>query len=104
MQDLEHKIDISLKQQPEYCRLDNLSKDVWHRIRSARGSKHYGFSIPVGFKMTVFALSLLAFIALSQVSFQEGRYQADIFDLRFFSYQSIPSVNLASVNTYEFRP
>jgi len=104
MKDMEHKIDRALKQQPEYLRLDKLSNDVWHRIRAARGLKYNSFTIPVGFKMSAIALSLLAFIALSQVSFQDGQYQADIFDLRFFSYQSITLVNLASVDTYEFTP
>ncbi len=104
MKDIAHKIDRALKHQPEYCRLDNLSNDVWQRIRAVRELKHNSFTIPVGFKMSAIALSLLAFIALSQVSFQDGQYQADIFDLRFFSYQSITVVNLASVDTYEFTP
>lgn len=104
MKNLRHTIDSALRNKPDYGRLDNLSEDVWKRIRASRKEKQGGLVIPTGFKVATLVLSLLAFVALSQVSFRTGRYQADLFDLRYFSYQSEPTLNLALVDTNEFRP
>ncbi len=102
MTEMEQNIDSALKQQPDYSRLEDLSVDVWRRIRTARVSHLKGVTIPFGLKVSAFALCLLAFVAISQVTFHSNQNHPDIFDLRFFSHQSIPSLNLASVNTYEY--
>ncbi|WP_419176266.1 hypothetical protein [Desulfosediminicola sp.] len=104
MDNIRRKIDSSLRKHPDYRRLENLSGDVWERVRSARKEDKTGFVIPLGFKVATLGLSLLAFVALSQVLLQANQYQSDIFDLRYFSYQSAPSLNLASVQTWEFTP
>lgn len=100
----EHKIDKALQQQPNYSQLDNLSEDVWRKIRSTRKDTPGGFVMPVSFKIATLGLSLLAVFAFAQVLSQNTPGQSDLFDLRYFSYQSTPTLNLASVETYKFTP
>lgn len=104
MLDMKQKIDRALEEQPDYRRLDNLSSDVWKSVRERRESGRSNFYIPMSFRLCTLALCLIAMLAISQVSFQPDHTQADLFDLRYFSYQSAPSLNFASVNTYEFTP
>ncbi len=104
MKNLERKIDLSFKLQPNYTRLDNLPRDVWAKVRERRMEEPVGFAMPFSLKLGTLVLSVVAVIALSQVSFKQEPFQADFFDLRYFSYQAAPSLNIASVNTYEFAP
>lgn len=104
MMDERQKIERALEQHPDYSRLDDLSADVWKRVRENRMSESGGLHFPVGFKMGTVALCLIAVLAVSQVLFQRDGFKADLFDLRFFSHQADPSLNFASVNTYEFTP
>lgn len=104
MNELENKIDKALKQEPNYNRLNTLSYDVKRRIRDSEQVQYSNYTIPSVLKLGTLMLSVLAFVAIAQISFQPDFHQADIFDLRFFSHQSIPSLNLASVNTYEYLP
>lgn len=97
-------IDRTLEEQPDYSRLDNLPHDVWKTIRKSRELKRNDVRLPLSFKFTTVVLSLLVFLALSQLSFQPDRYQADIFDLRYFSHESTPSLNIASVSSYGYTP
>lgn len=104
MSDMKHIIDRALKQHPDYSRLDGLSADVWESVRKSRKLERNSFHIPMGLQLGTIALCLIAILAVVQVSFQPDYLQADLFDLRFFSYESAPSLNFASVNTYEFTP
>lgn len=103
MADINKKLTQAL-QPPDYRRLVHLGNDVWDRIDDKGVKAKIDFAIPFGLKASALALVVVAFIALSQVSFTGGGYQADLFDLRYFSYQEIPSVNLAAVNTYKLAP
>lgn len=104
MKDIQQKIDDALGQNPDYGKLDNLSADVWMRVRNKQKQSGSSSFIPLSLKVATVSLCLLAMLAVSQVRFQQGNVQADLFDLRFFSYQSTPSLNFASVNTYELVP
>ena len=104
MNEIENKIDKALKQEPDYSRLNTLSRDVRGRVRDIKQLKYSNYTIPPILKFGTLMLSMLAFVAIAQISLQPDSNQADIFDLRFFSHQSIPSLNLASVNTYEYLP
>lgn len=104
MNEIEQKIDIALKQEPDYSRLQTLPHDVRSRVRGIKKMKYSNYTTPLILKFGTLMLSVLAFAAIAQVSFQTDSNQSDIFDLRFFSHQSIPSINLASVNTYEYSP
>ena len=95
-------IDKALNEPPDYRRLTPLAMDIHRRIEANCGGEVIAWQLPPGFRIGTVALSLLALLAFSQVSFQSRAFQADIFDLRFFSYQAAPSLNFASVNTYEF--
>lgn len=104
MQNINRKIDNALQQQPDYTRLDNLSRDVWQRVTDAESENQNVLRIPKTIQAGAVALCFLALIALSQVSLRPGKSQTDIFDLRYFSYRSIPSANLVVLNYNEFRP
>lgn len=104
MKDINHMIDKALHEQPDYSRLDNLSVDVWDKVRTKRKAFGNGLRIPLSLKMGTLAICLIAVFAISQISLSSGQLRADLFDLRFFSYQSAPSLNFASVNTYELLP
>lgn len=103
MVDLQYKIDDALQHEPDYSRLDNLSRDVQRKIRMSEISGRAAFSIPFFIKAGTLALCCLALLAVSQISFKAQPDAADIFDLRYFSYQADPSMNFASVNTYRFK-
>lgn len=100
MKEVERRIAKALKAQPDYRRLDSLAKDVWTRIGNPPQKDAVSFTIPMGLKMGSLALTLLAVFALSQISSYQKPVQADIFDLRYFSYHSAPSLNLSSINKY----
>ncbi len=104
MNEIENKIEKALNQEPDYSRLSTLPYDVQRRIRDVEQLKYSNYSISPVLNFSTIMLSVLAFIAIAQVSFQPDSTQTDIFDLRYFSHQSIPSLNLASVNTYEYLP
>ena len=104
MKDINHMIDKALNEQPDYSRLDSLSVDVWDKVRAKRKARGNGLRIPLGLKVGTAAMCLIAIFAISQISLSTGQLRADLFDLRFFSYQSAPSLNFASVNTYELQP
>lgn len=104
MNKIEHKIAKAFHQEPDYRRLNTLSYDVRRRISDVEQLKDSDYRISPVLKFSTLLLCALAFVAIAQVSFQSDSTQADIFDLRFFSHQSIPSLNLASVNTYEYVP
>lgn len=104
MSRIDDRIDSALKQDPDYSKLQTLPYDVKRKIRSVNQSTYGSYTIPPMLKLGTVMLSVLAFVAIAQISFQTAPSQADIFDLRFFSHQSIPSLNLASVNTYEYEP
>lgn len=104
MQKFDRTVDSALKKQPDYGRLDNLSTDVWEKVREVDRENQNVLRIPKIVQGGAVALSLLALIALSQVSLRPEKSQTDIFDLRYFSYRSIPSANLVALSDYEFRP
>ena len=104
MKDINHMIDKALGERPDYSRLDSLPVDVRNRVRAERNATGRGLSFPLSLKVGTIAMCLLAVFALSQISLSTAQLRADLFDLRFFSYQSTPSLNFASVNTYELLP
>ncbi len=104
MTKLEQKIDLALKKEPDYSKMDDLSADVWRKIRASQHDDQPMFAIPNGLKFATVALSLIALVAISQISFQKNSLQADIFDLRYFSYQASPTFQIASLNRYEMNP
>lgn len=103
MMDLQHKIDEALRHEPDYSRIDNLSRDVWRKIRMAEDTSRGAIHIPVFLKAGTLALCVLAILAVSQMSFKAEAEKADMFDLRYFSYQADPSLTFASVNTYRLK-
>jgi hypothetical protein len=104
MRDVQKKIDLSLEQHPDYSCLDSLSADVWRKIRGTRAFNTPGLVIPFGVKVSALVLVILAVAAVSEITLKRTVSPADPFDLRYFSYQTMESLNLASVNTYELTP
>jgi len=101
--DMQRKIDEALRQEPDYSRLDTLSQDVQRKIRMAENANRRVFRIPFFLQAGTLALCCLAMLAVWQIVYQAEADRADMFDLRYFSYQSDPSMNFASVNTYRLK-
>ncbi len=101
MKDLNSKIDQSLAAKPDFGKLGKLQSDVWTRIDNKELTISSWY-IPTGLKVGTFAVSILALVALTQLSLQPLPFASDILDLQVFSAQSTPSINIASINTYEF--
>lgn len=101
------KIASSIQQDPNYDCLDGLSHDVWHRIRNTRSNESTGGWFNLTLTPAIKACSLVLFLgsclALSQISFEQG-LEPDLFDLRYFSHQSLVTTNLLSLNDQGLRP
>lgn len=102
MKDLESKIEQSLTTEPDFGKLNRLQSDVWNKIDTRELKNSFSY-IPVGLKAGTIVVSLLALIAVSQVSFKQLPAENELLDLHFFSVQATPSITIASINTYEFK-
>jgi hypothetical protein len=107
MEKFDEKIVSAIKQDPSYNSLDGLSHDVWHRIRDTRADVNTGawFNFTLSPAMKAFSLVLVlgSCIALSQISLNK-RLEPDLFDLRYFSYQSLTTTTLLSMNDQGLLP
>ncbi len=101
MKNLNSKIDQSLADKPDFGKLDRLQSDVWTKIDDKELTVNYWY-IPTGLKFGTVAVSILALVALTQLSLQPLPFESDMLDLQVFSAESTPSINIASINTYEF--
>lgn len=102
MENFDKNLKFSLEQEPSYENLDGLRQSVWKKVGETRGisdSKAW-FNLTLTPAMKAFSLVLVlgSCLALSQISFDKG-LEPDLFDLRYFSHQSLATTNLLSLNT-----
>lgn len=107
MEKSDKKIVNSIQQDPAYDCLDGLSQDVWQKIRHTRGNQNTGawfnFTLTPAIKTFSLVLVLGSCLALTQISFEKG-FEPDLFDLRYFSHQSLATTNLLSMNDQGLLP
>ncbi|MFT5698570.1 MAG: hypothetical protein ACI8ZB_001425 [Desulforhopalus sp.] len=107
MKKYEKKITRSIQQDPVYDSLGELRHGVWQRIRDTRVNEDAGtwfnFTLTPTIKACSFVLLLGSCLALSQISFEKG-IEPDLFDLRYFSHQSLTTTNLLSMNDQGLLP
>lgn len=99
------KVLTAIQEEPSYKKLDKLHGGVWRDIGGttlSRDTWQLGFSINPMAKMAGVALLFVSCLALSQVTFKPS-IQRDLFDLRYFSYQMLPSTDVV-VASYEVKP
>ena len=101
MEKINEKIAQAIQQDPVYDCLDRLGHDVWHRIRHTRetqgDSGWFNFTLTPAIKAFSLVLLVGSCLALSQISFDKG-VEPDLFDLRYFSHQSLTTTHLLSIN------
>lgn len=101
MEKFDEKVTQSIQQDPAYDCLEGLGQNVWKQIRETREIQGTGSWFDLTLTPAIKALSLVLFLgsclALSQISFNTG-LNPDLFDLRYFSHQSLATTNLLSVN------
>jgi len=101
MDELDKKIATSVQQEPAFDSLMSLRSDVWQGIRVSRkkqGQHHWtDLAFTPGVKVFSLALIIGSCLALTQISFDSG-VEPDLFDLRYFSHQSLATTNLLSLN------
>jgi hypothetical protein len=101
MDKFDEKIADAIQQDPSCDSLDGLSHDVWQKIRGTRASEGRGvwlnFTLTPAIKVFSLVLLLGSCLALSQISFNKS-IEPDLFDLRYFSYQSLTTTTLLSMN------
>ncbi len=107
MEKFDQKIMSSLQQDPDYECLDRLGHDVWQRIRHTTENENtvawFNFTLTPAIKAFSLALVLGSCLALTQISFEKG-FEPDLFDLRYFSHQSLATTNLLSMNNQGLLP
>lgn len=107
MEKFDKKVVGSIQQDPSYDCLDGLGHDVWQRIRHTRQNRYTGAWFNFTLTPAIKAFSLVMFLgsclALSQISF-EKHLEPDLFDLRYFSHQSLATTNLLSINEQGLLP
>jgi hypothetical protein len=101
MKKFDEKIAGAIEQDPSYDCLDRLGHDVWRKIRNTRANKGpsawFNFTLTPAMKAFSLILLLGSCLALSQISFNKS-VEPDLFDLRYFSYQSLTTTTLLSMN------
>jgi len=101
MEKYEKKITRSIQQDPACDCLGGLSHNVWQKIRDTKVKQEAGAWLNFTLTPAIKAFSLVLFLgsclALSQISFKKG-LEPDLFDLRYFSHQSLATTNLLSMN------
>lgn len=101
MDNFDRKLKSSLEQEPSYDNLDCLRQGVWEKVRKTRdisGSKaQFNLTLTPAMKAFSLVLVLGSCFALSQISFDKG-VEPDLFDLRYFSHQSLATTNLLTLN------
>ncbi|BHH83602.1 hypothetical protein [Desulforhopalus sp. 52FAK] len=101
MDTLDKKIAHSVQQEPSFDALSSLRTDVWEKVRATRekdGPPNWlDLTLSPGVKVFSLVLILGSCLALSQISFDKGG-EPDLFDLRYFSHQSLTTTNLLSLN------
>lgn len=107
MKKIDEKIVHSIVQDPSYGCLDGLGHDVWYRIRDTRADINTGawfnFTVTPAIKAFSLVLVLGSCIALSQISYNKD-LEPDLFDLRYFSYHSLTTTTLLSMNDQGLLP
>jgi hypothetical protein len=107
MEKFDEKVVNSLQQDPAYDCLDGLSQDVWQSIRHTRENQNTGawfnFTLTPAIKAFSLILVLGSCLTLTQISFEKG-FEPDLFDLRYFSHQSLATTNLLSMNDQGLLP
>ena len=101
MDTLNKKITTSVQQEPPFDSLVSLRSDVWQEIRVTRekNERHNWLDLSLSPAAKVFSLVLIlgSCFALTQISFNNGA-EPDLFDLRYFSHQSLTTTNLLSLS------
>ena len=101
MKNFDKKLTKCLQQDPPYECLDQLRSNVWGQIRKKSDNKEeqawFNLSLTPAVKVFSFVLILGSCLALSQITFNKN-LEPDLFDLRYFSHQSLATTNLLSVN------
>ncbi|MFT5728220.1 MAG: hypothetical protein ACI8PB_002372 [Desulforhopalus sp.] len=104
---IDKKVVSSIQQDPAYDCLDGLGQDVWQKIRHTRESQYTGawfnFALTPAIKAFSLVLVVGSCLALTQISFEKG-FEPDLFDLRYFSHQSLATTNLLSMNDQGLLP
>ena len=107
MDTFDEKIARSIQQDPAYNCLGRLGPSVWQKIRVNKVNRNtqdwFNFTLTPAIKAFSLVLLIGACLALSQTSFEKGLEQ-DIFDLRYFSHQSLATTNLISINNQGMLP
>ncbi|PHR30221.1 MAG: hypothetical protein COA36_02220 [Desulfotalea sp.] len=101
MQKYDKKIESCIQQDPAYDCLDKLGPVVWKKIRAAEARPDpqvwFNLTLTPAIKALSLALLIGSCLALTQVSFERG-LEPDLFDLHYFSHQSLATTNLLSSN------
>ena len=104
---IDKKVVSSIQQDPAYDCLDGLGQDVRQKIRHTRENQYPGawfnFTLTPAIKAFSLVLFLGSCLALSQISFEKG-FEPDLFDLRYFSHQSLATTSLLSMNDQGLLP
>lgn len=107
MEKLDKKIARSIQQDPAYDCLNEFGPRVWQRIRDTRADQGawtwFNFPLTPAIKAFSLVLFLGACLALSQISFNQA-LEPDLFDLRYFSHQSLATTHLLSSNDQGLLP
>ena len=107
MEKFDKKVVNSIQLDPAYDCLSGLGQDVWQKIRHTRENQSTGgwfnFTLTPAIKAFSLVLVLGSCLALTQISFEKG-FEPDLFDLRYFSHQSLATTNLLSMNDQGLLP
>lgn len=107
MEKFHAKIERAIQQDPAYDCLELLRPGVWTKIRDTRvnqGTQAWcNITLTPAIKIFSLVLILGSCLALSQVSFNKD-LESDLFDLRYFSHQSLATTDLLSSNTQGILP
>lgn len=99
MDTFDKKVMQSIQEEPNYDSLTAIQDSVWEQIRKKRDNGGKLSWIDIKFtpplKAVSLALILGSFLALTQLDFREKK-QPDLFDLRYFSNQSLATSHLLS--------
>ncbi len=101
MDAIDKKLARAIEDEPADACLQGVQADVWGKIRIHREieqSKSWTrLSFPPAIKVLSLVLILGSCVALSQLSFDRA-VEPDLFDLRYFSHQTLATTNLLSLN------
>lgn len=102
MDEMNKKLVRAIQDEPSDNSLQGLQRGVWEKIRSSKEvpvrQGWIGLYFPPAIQVLSLVLILGSFLALSQIRF-DGGAEPDLFDLRYFSHQSLVTTNLLSLHS-----